>query len=49
MRRLEHYLVVVLVVVLAAPVLLQVVSAALPSVLSVIAVLWLARILWPLR
>jgi hypothetical protein len=49
MRRLEHYILVFVVVTVAAPLLLQVLHAALPSVLSILAVLWLARMLWPLR
>ena len=49
MKRLEHFVFVFVVVIVAAPLVLQVVHAALPSVLSVLAVLWLARMLWPLR
>ena len=49
MKRLEHDVLVFVVLIVAAPLLLQFVHAALPSVLSVLAVLWLARMLWPLR
>ncbi len=49
MRKLEHTAFLVLVVIVMAPVLLQLADAALPTVLAILAVLWLARMLWPLR
>ena len=49
MRRFEHYILVSVGVIVAAPLILQVVDAALPSVLSILAVLWIVRMLWPLR